>query len=592
MKTFKLTENFNGYINKKDVTKAEPGSLVSGSQNVLINDGEKITIRDGYSLYGSAATSLNPIISSYTWNTSTGTEIPIRAYDDELEFYYSGAWRRLADSFTSISFNFAEWWATNEAKDLLLFVNGDSSIRMWSGGITTFASATANTITKQGTTTWAEDRFLVAGTRQVIIDGVTYTYTGGESTTTLTGVTPDPTGGSHTAGDVVHQAIRTTANTPAAAVDNDIIGVLNNQIYIADSQRRDLYVSKAADYTDFTFSSPRLPAEGALLTLDSPAIGFAVQDSNMYISGSKSEWYQTKFILSSDLTKESLSIERLKSGPGQGALSQAGIANIKNLIIFFDTDSAVNTLGQIENVNTPQNQLLSDPIKTELQNYDTTIPPHIKFWKNRTYIAFPSESKVIIFDHEKGYWLPPQILPVRRLEIIDGWLYGHSNAVPETYKLFDPETPNDNGNPIDARAYMSYNNFGRRDWKKIFDEYFVEGYISSNSELTCGINLDFDGFTSNIEFIVEGDNPNILFATTGDSSIGKNPLGSEPVGTVIDAADELSKFRTIFTNTQNANDFYEVQFYFRSNGEDQRWEILAYGPNAMLSSSDNIPIKQ
>lgn len=589
MKKYNLIQEFRGYVNKADITNTDPRFLVSGSQNVIINDGEKVAKRAGYTIYGAANTALTPIVSSYDWLTSTGPERNLRKYDTKLEVYYSDAWRTVSSSFgASTELNFAEWWSSSEVKDFLLIVDGTADLKMWSGGITTFASATVNTITKQGSTTWAEERFLLAGTRSVVINGTTYAYTGGEGTTTLTGVTPDPTAGAHAVGSIVIQSLRTTSSLISSAVELDIITVHQNQVYVADSERRDVYVSKNTDYTNYSFTSPtRLPGEGAILTLDSPAIGFAVQENSVYISGTQKEWYQTKFTLSSDLTKETLTVDRLKTGPEQGALSQSAIGKIKNSVIFVSKELTVDTLGRVESIDTPESRPLSDIIKAELASYDTTIPPDIKYFKNNVYIAFPSEGKVLVYDLARKLWQPPQILPVRKFAIIDSELYGHSNSVPETYKLFDGTS--DNTNPIDARAAFAYRTYGRPDWKKSFDEWFTEGYISSNCTLQVAHKYDFGGFTTINEREIDGDDETILFSTITDNSLGKYPFGSQPLGSITDSPDDLAKFRCVH-DFQDV-DFYEHQVLYQDNDIDTQWQLLRQGGNVELSKSENIDIK-
>jgi len=594
MKNFKLIQNVKGYVNKKDVTNIDPEYLVPGSQNVIINDSEKISVRPGFELYGAASTTATPIISSFEWNTNTGTEVPLRKDSlTTLEFNYLGTWYTLkADHPTGSNLNFATWWDTSEKKDLLLFVDGTSNMHMWSGGITTYASSTANTITKEGTNTWAQDRFLLAGTRIVTIAGVDYTYTGGEGTTTLTGVTPDPTGAGIAVGAVAYQKVRTTATTPGSAVLNSLISVLKNQVYVGDLTRRDVYISKNTSYIDYTYTSPvRLPGEGALITLDSTPIAFEVQEEEMYISGSKDDWYLTQFTLSADLTKEDLKIQRLKSGPGRGAMSQASVGKAINSILYFSNDKSIDDLGRVENINTPESKPISDIIKLELDGYDITIKPHIKFHKNKTYVTFPSESKVLIFDHEKQLWNPPQILAIRRFAVIGGNLYGHSSLVKETYRIFVPGLYNDNGNAINAIAAFAYTNYGRPDWKKNFDEYYVEGYISSNTSLTAAIKYDFGGYGGIIEKTINGADDDFIVQTVTDGSLGKNPLGSNPLGSITDSPSNLPKFRTIFEIAKQ-DDWYEVQFLFSTNDVDRQWELLRFGPNATLSTEDNIDIKQ
>lgn len=592
MKKFKLISEFKGYVNKVDITNTDPRYLVAPSQNVIINDGERVGIRPGYELFGGTNATLAPIESSYDWVTSTNVERNLRAYDDKLQVYYASSWIDLMDGFSSVNFNFAEWWSISEVKDLLIFVNGTSNIYMWSGGITTLASSTATTLTKEGTTTWAEDRFLLSGTREVVIGGTTYAYTGGEGTTTLTGVTPDPTAGGHAVGSVVIQKIRTTANSSATSLpsvfNNDLIRVLDNYVYIGDLNRRDIYVSKNTNYLDFSFTTPvRVPGEGAIITLDSSPVGFVVEDSSMYITGSKDDWYQTKFTLSSDLTKESLNVIKLKSGPGQGAYAQESIGNIKNSVVYFSNEKTVDTIGRVENIDTPQSLPLSDAIKSELLSYDVTIPPHIKYFKSKTYITFPSESKTLIYDHIRKFWLPPWSLPVRRFAIIDGELYGHSNAVPETYRLLTGIT--DNGNPINAIASFAYRNYGIRDWPKNLNEWFTEGYISPGTNLDLALKYDFGGSKGIVQKTITGDNDSLLYFTTVDNSLGKNPLGSQPLGSITDNPADLAKFRAIAEFGKV--DFYEIQVLYATNQEGAEWELLAFGGNIMSSTTIDKSIK-
>jgi len=591
MKEFKLIDQFKGYQNKKDVSNVDPAFLIAGSHDVLINDGEKIVTRKGYTIDGDESTALTPITSAYDWNTSTGVARHLRFYDDELEYRYVDdngvvTWRRLKNGFTqNATLRFAEWWSSSEVKDLLLFVDGTSNMYMWSGGVATVASNTATTLTKSGTETWAESRFLIAGTRSVIVNGVEYTYTGGEGTTTLTGLTGLP---AFTAGDIVVQAVRTTANTPAAAVDNDLIFVNKNQVHIADQNRRDVYISKNTDYTDFTYSSPRLPGEGAILTLDSPPVGFVDQEDFTYISAGKNDWYQTVFTMSSDNTKESLTIQKLKSGPQQGAISQESIGKIKNSVIYVSNEPTLDTLGRLENINTPQSKPLSDPVKLDFDAYDFTNC-HVKYYKNQAFIAVPREGLVLIYDIQNGYWQPPQRLAVARFSIIGDELYGHSSAVPETYKLFDQTTNRDKDNAISHEAIFAYRNFGNRYHRKRFDEYFHEGYIAANTIVTVDYFFEYQGSLTQKQKSITTANANTLFGVGETNQLGSEALGQVPMGTFLNMPSELQKFRVIHTMSKDA--FFEYLVRYSSYEVDYQWQLLAQGPNVILSTADNIDIK-
>ncbi len=599
-KKFELIDKPTGYVTKPDKTNTSPSSLVAGSQNVLINDAEKITGRGGYTLFGVANSALTPIVSSHEWQTSTGNELPLRSYDDELEVYIGTAegrtfnsWEKLKDAWATVDFVFTTWWNTTEKIDLLLFVAGDANIYEWSGAKTTFASATATTITKEGTGTWGASRFLIGGARQIRIKDSggtwrTFTYTGGESTTTLTGVTVDPTTFTFTAGALVLQEVRTNANKPASGSVNDGIATLKNQVYIGSLTSREVNVSKNTDFTLFTFSSPRAPGEGALLTLDNTWTAFAPQEEDMYISAGKDDWYKTSFTLSDTITSEAFKVEKLKTAPRQAAQTHDLTAKIKNSVVFISNEPTLDELGRLENINTPQSQPLSDPIKPDFDAADFTNG-HVKYFGNKVYICCPANGTVFIRDLDKGFWQPPQKLPIRRFAIIGGELYGHSSLVPETYKLFTGV--DDNDNYIDFRIFFAYRNFGDRAHNKAFDEYFTEGYISPNTTLTMGILYDFQGASGSAEFIIDGNSTAILFGSGVDNSLGKESFGKEPLGSSMNEnAGTLPKFRHIATFRPTDN--YEYQVSYKTTDPDAQFELLAQGPNPKLATVDNVFIKK
>lgn len=462
-------------------------------------------------------------------------------------------------------------------------------------------------IIKQGSTTWAEEGFYTTLTQNITINGVDYLGSGGYGTVAMTGFSSIPTG--LNAGELIISKIGSTLNsamTSNSLPKNDLIANYRNQIVIADNENRDVLFSKVNDYTNYSFSTPRAVGEGALVTLDANPVGIIAQEDGVYITAGKDLWYKTSLTLSSDNTKEILSIDKLKTSNQQAAQSQELIAKIKNSVVFvtneptFDElgrDTGTNTQspgvsvegGTVINLATPQSGNISDPIKNDFDVYDFT-DGQVFYYRNFIYISVPKEGKVLIYNMNKKYWEAPQLMPISRFSIIDGLLYGHSYQSPETFKLFDGF--NDNGNPIEATALFSYQNYGTRSQTKDFDEYYVEGYISGNTEnLTCGINYETDGFITNIEKSISGTDPLVAQfgsqqASIGKSSIGKNTLG----GLNENIPDSLPpKFRIIFTLTRYP--FYEVQFYFSTIGVDYQWEILGFGALARRTEAGNNNIK-
>jgi hypothetical protein len=78
MKDYKLTQQYLGYQSKKDVTNVDVRFLAPGSQNVLINDGEKIVSSPGYSLDGPSSSASGGSNNKYDWVTSKNLERNLR----------------------------------------------------------------------------------------------------------------------------------------------------------------------------------------------------------------------------------------------------------------------------------------------------------------------------------------------------------------------------------------------------------------------------------------------------------------------------------------------------------------------------------
>jgi hypothetical protein len=106
--------------------------------------------------------------------------------------------------------------------------------------------------------------------------------------------------------------------------------------------------------------------------------------------------------LSSDNLKEALTVEKLKSGPLQGAITHKLIWKIKNSVVFVSNENVLDQLGRVENINTPQSRPLSDPVKKDFYPLDMTDANGI-FYRDQSFITFPKQSLVMIFDHENNY---------------------------------------------------------------------------------------------------------------------------------------------------------------------------------------------
>jgi hypothetical protein len=605
-----------GYRNREDVTNLPAGVLIVGSQNVITNVSERVQIRQGYALDGATSAVAAGILASFDWLTRNNGEKHLRAggltsaaNDGVLQYRYvdsTGAvtWRDLLTGLTTVSYNFCTYWNTTESLRECLFVNGTSNIYQWNGAVTTLASATVNTVTKQGTDTWADTGFYANGTRTIIIGGVSATYSGGETTTTLTGVSVDFSNtGTYPVGSVIHQAVRTTANSAMTTITstfkNGLIANLNNQIFVGSLTSSVLWISKVNSFTDYSGSTPRQTGEGASLILDANVVALLPQENYMYVSCGYDHWYNVSFELQTStvgVTYEQVKALKLKTGKRQGARSQAFASHMKNDIIVTTFETTIDTFGRIEtSLATPQTTNISDPIKLDIDNYNFT-DGSIFYFQYNIYVALPNQGIILIYSLVNASWQPPQTLPISRFYIVDGELYGHSYNTTESYKLFtgyaDRVYSGFTGYPILANWVFSYQNYGTRTYLKSADYLYIEGYINTNTTSTATITYELGSNAVVKTFTIDGSDQDIVAIPTSLSSIGKQSLGKQKLGgTGTNSIQNLpAKFRVekSFTNT----DFFECSIAFEVNGIDNRLELLAFGLNARPSSQEAISIRQ
>jgi len=205
----------------------------------------------------------------------------------------------------------------------------------------------------------------------------------------------------------------------------------------------------------------------------------------------------------------------------------------------------------------------------------------------------------------KRYWNPPQVLPVGAMSVLEladdngdlrSRLYGHSNAVPETYLLFEGASDGvyDGMNvndkiPIDAKATYAYL-ADKEGLLKTFDEYYVRGEITPNTDdLLMTINLDYEGGAQIIEQTIDGNDENILEGNVQINSLAQQSLAANPLGSFLNPPSNARKFRVIKEFARE--DFFEINVSFSTNDVDRYWSIISHGSNAGLSRRKPINIK-
>ena len=608
-KNFSLAEETLGYNTAQEVSNTDKRLLVAGSQNVLIDIQKKVKIRSGYFRLGAANTALTEIRNAWTWNTSTTIQLPQRFYDDELEVYLGtvdtvaiNAWTRVSNGWsTTEKLRHATWWDATENIDLQIMVIGDDNLYEWNGAVAVVDSITGTTITKKGTTTFAGNRFYT--TRNMVVTcvrtGTDYTYTGGATTTTLTGIA-DTAG--LIAGDILVQKIVTQTDKPAANRTNHTIFSFENQIVLGSDDDQKVYISKNTDYTTFTFSATRTAGEGGLLTLDAPVTAINSVGSKLVLFAGKSYVYKVVFeqITVSTTLSETIKVKRVDTGVGQSALNHECVIPIGDSLAYISNEPALRIIANPDELMGINPKTLSNPIKPDFDAEDWTDAFGI-WYKNILIFSAPTNSHVYMLNFVEDadgklfrFWNPPQILPVGAMSIFDAGdgelLYGHSNVVPESYLLFDGQSDGQYTDmvvgdkiPIDAKAVFAYDNFKKRALLKNFDEYYVEGEITPNTtSLVLKLDYDFSGSTQSVQETINGSDNSILEGLVQFNSLAQQSLTVNPLGSLLNPPTDAKKFRVVFEEAKE--DFFELQPTYSTNDKDMYWAIIAQGSNATLSA--------
>lgn len=678
-KEYVVELDVRGYIARGEITQLDGHYLVSGSRDVLIrrnNDRSKVVSRPGYTRKGAVKTVNKGIESSKGWKTSTNVKRNLRVYLDTVQVWYDSAWQTLKTGIANNTrFVWEPWWDSTEQIDVLLGVNGSSSLFQWSGAIAKIATVTADTITKQGyhtnstisfndnganpdtitdsaggftaagfavgqeitisgsatndgtytiaavtdtvitlidddelateavgsaivikdaaEGTWAQARFLTSGTRSVVINGQAFTYTGGESTGTLTGVSPDPTSVSVSADDLcmqelVEKTISDLTGEWDASYEATVLAIFNNHVFVGSNKSREVYISKSTAYDDFGYTTPlRKPTEGFKLVLDAAPTAIVPDGDAVKISAGEDYWYEVRMELNNDQQGETITVKKLPTATGQAALNQGVVVPIKNNVAFLSFEPTVDTLGNVENVVTQRSLPVSDDIRDDLEAYDLTNASGI-YWRRELRFCLPKEGIELIYDLQHGFWQPPQYTPIASYDVIDGVLCGHSNSANETYVL--ESGYNALGGIFEHVAAFGYANGGRDFELKQFDEVACKLKMSPSTKVKDQIYYDYGGSTDVREFEIDGADETISFTPAQSASLGQNPLGSEPLGSLAEEDEPLRMIRVI--NETGVRDCFEWQRVFRTSSQDARFEILSFGVNVRLSENQPVFIRR
>lgn len=433
------------------------------------------------------------------------------------------------------------------------------------------------------------------------INGTLFAYTGGESTATLTGVTPSAA--ALVADTPVFQAVVQHTNKPASDFTNDFIKTIGNQLYVGSYTSRLIYISANDDFTDYTVPSPRTAGDPELLTLDDNPTGITVRQGKAHIPGGLYAWYVVTFediTVGAALTQQT-TVDKQEVAAQTTAKAHEFIDTVGDDIIYMDQENQVRMYGIFRNIVQAKYPSISQAIRQELKGVDfdggalRAIGDYVYITSPTTGLTYFYEVREAIDSNgniiAERLWQPPQTWAASRVALIDGVEYVHSSVNPQLYQIWDTlqwhdDSPSDEPVSYNAVMAMSYQNTDRRQGMTAFDKVYYEGYMTEGTELLSFVLADYQGasgapnptinsIAAQATFFSGGISPSL-----GDSSLGENPLGI-PLSESEEEQESLPKFRAI-TDITPINCF-EYQLVVYSQAVDSRWEILALGPSARIT---------
>jgi len=577
---WEITQDYTpGFVDKPDVTQLKPGALIRGSQNVVINDGDRIANRKGFEQFGDVSASTTAGTSLHSFVRRSGVETLLRAYGTVLEYYHTGtsAWENLNDGYTTgLTFGFADHVVNTDASDFVYFCNGADNYSRWNGAFTQLNGALSGgegTITVDSTAA-----FTNSGTIRIGTTDVTYS---GKTATTFTGCSGTPAAADDAA---VAQAVTEYASNP----QGNILLVEKTRMYVAnvEDNEQGLYYSAIADATDFTFSAPRSADEGGII--DTPEggggiTGLGVQEDVIYV-GKPTLWKSVQFTQTGTATELDLPvIKPIVRSSDVGPLSSKAVFSVGSALFYVSSDGALKSVTRAAVVDFAEPNQVSDPIVNLIKGYTFNDAAGV-FFKRKVYIACKSEGAtvndtVLVYNWEKRAWEPPIVgWNVADWAIHNDNLHFISSLTPNVYKA-ETGLEDDTDGEYTCIARFPYQNYGAPQTQKHFQYYFLEGYISQGTTLTITERYNYLGGDGEIATTFTGTETTYIVNSLDENVLATQPLGTQPLGLTIsdnDAPNGLLKFRIYLRTSKQP--FYEASFEVKSTGVGQEWEILRHGP--------------
>lgn len=608
-----LTE-MGGLITDRPADKI-PIQNASDIANIDLSSLGLIQTRGGYDRLandvGAVGTNLRGYL--YVKNFGENKRIKLRVRDDgtnsHLEWHNpsnpdtgDGKWETLEATLTQgavMGFATANGNGGSNV-NLLMFCNGTDNMSKWNGATALVASVTSNTITKSGTSTFTQEGFSATG--NVLIDGTTYAYTGGAGTTTLTGVTPDPTVQAPAANSGIAQEPDTT--TLSSNTKGNILLTAQRKMWVAGEANYENRVTytQTGDVTADTGGSG-LDAAGSFTLIDAPGdikLLDAFGKDSLIIH---KENALVKYIRGNDGTSVIEQFDTLSQNADVGASNLKAGAGLNQVSYYMTKTEGLKSLQKAMQDDSLNLESISDVIAPTLKNYDFSNAASVYYSPKKViYVACKSSSDVSVNDKVIAYYIrrgaQGQFTGEFSIDdlfvadwIVDGInLYYCSSIDQNVYQMFTRNS--DAGTGVDHKWVSKEFTFDEPARGKEFNKLYIEGFIKEGTKINVTVQYGILGSKgSQTKGIAWNDS---FVSTQKISALGDDVVGAYSIGASSADIQDSYTFSVPIHFNVNKSTRYKVKVetvYDDDTNEDSYWAISNISTNPDLKTIDGNAIK-
>lgn len=586
---------FRGFENRDDSSQLR-GAWVAG-QNISFLKTSLPTLRKGFEPIGTEATDTTKVNRAWIFERRNGDRYELKAYSTGVYYWLQGTsteYALLKGSFTtSLEFCFANIGEAGTTEHHTFFCNGTENWFQFNGAHGVVSSTTSSTIVF--TTTIAAIGFYTTGTRSVTIGGSEYAYTG-QSGSTLTGVTPDPSAAGVVANNLAVQTPReVTAMSSflariAMAHDGRIHGRLQARQSVWNYSKLDDPDDWTTGSTDGDGGTKEIEFSGAITAfakLNKSILCFKKRIIKMLQfvqSGTRLDvpFYQT--IVQSDDKSTTL-----------GTLNQRSICSTPYGLAFVTPDKRLMLLTGVTANNEPQFVCLSDPIQPIFnrgKHDDASLicSDYTLFYSYKETVSSGNNDTVLIGDMTKqAFDSNGRVLPIQWDTPVIGWnvqdwtilenndldseVHWHSSINSNSYRVITSKVDNTGSFSAAVRSWAEHFDLPMK--QKKVDMLMVEVRMKEITNLLVTIFYDDDGFSGKEEYILDGDSIANRYRVEEYNPFGFSAFGRRKIGGNVEL-DDAPIYRFFIELPANIY-FHNISTQFSIAGEGMDFEVIRFG---------------